>query len=62
MSSRVTSAVALRVLRQLRRDPRTIALLMVVPPVLLTILKYAFDESPSPSSGSAGRWSACSRS
>jgi len=46
MSWRVTSAVALRVLRQLRRDPRTIALLMVVPPVLLTILKYAFYESP----------------
>jgi ABC-2 type transport system permease protein len=46
VSWRVTSAVALRVLRQLRRDPRTIALLMVVPPLLLTILKYAFYESP----------------
>ncbi len=46
MSPRITSAVAVRVLRQLRRDPRTIALLLVVPPLLLTILKYAFDSNP----------------
>jgi ABC-2 type transport system permease protein len=46
VSPRVTSAVAGRVLRQLRRDPRTVALLLVVPPVLLTLLKYAFDQSP----------------
>jgi ABC transporter DrrB family efflux protein len=36
----------MRVLRQLRRDPRTIALLLVVPPVLLALLKYAFEEDP----------------
>ena len=47
MSTRVTMAVAARVLRQLRRDPRTIALLLVVPPVLLTILKYAFESNPA---------------
>ncbi len=47
MSPRVTSAVALRVLLQLRRDPRTIALLLVVPPALLALLKYAFDENPA---------------
>jgi ABC-2 type transport system permease protein len=35
------------VLRQLRHDPRTIALLLVVPPALLTLLKYAFDQNPS---------------
>jgi ABC-2 type transport system permease protein len=46
MSVRITAAVAFRVLRQLRRDPRTIALLLVVPPVLLTILKYAFESDP----------------
>ncbi len=46
MSPRVTGAVARRVLLQLRRDPRTIALLLVVPPVLLTLLKYAFDSDP----------------
>ncbi|HEX7059941.1 MAG TPA: ABC transporter permease [Solirubrobacterales bacterium] len=47
MSIRVTGAVAHRVLLQLRRDPRTIALLLVVPPVLLTLLKYAFDANPA---------------
>jgi ABC-2 type transport system permease protein len=46
VSPRVTAAVAERVLRQLRRDPRTIVLVLVVPPILLTLLKYAFDQSP----------------
>jgi len=46
VSPRITGAVARRVLLQLRRDPRTIALLLVVPPVLLTLLKYAFDSDP----------------
>lgn len=46
MSARVTWATALRVLTQLRRDPRTIALLMLVPPFLLTLLKGAFHEDP----------------
>ena len=43
MSVRVTTATALRVLRQLRRDPRTLALVFVVPPLLLTLIKYVFD-------------------
>jgi ABC-2 type transport system permease protein len=47
VSGPVTAAVALRVLTQLRRDPRTIALLLVVPPMLLTLLKYAFDSDPA---------------
>ncbi len=46
MSARVTWATALRVLTQLRRDPRTIALLLVVPPFLLTLLKGAFQQDP----------------
>ena len=46
MSPRVTLAVAGRVLEQLRRDPRTIALLLVVPCVLMVILRYAFDGQP----------------
>jgi ABC-2 type transport system permease protein len=46
VSARITSATALRVLTQLRRDPRTIALLLAVPPLLLTLLKYAFDHQP----------------
>jgi ABC-2 type transport system permease protein len=43
---RVTWAVARRVLRQIRRDPRTIALLLVVPVVLLVLLKYVFAGQP----------------
>jgi ABC-2 type transport system permease protein len=38
-----TVATALRVLTQLRRDPRTLAMLLVVPPVLMLLLRYAFD-------------------
>lgn len=43
MSARPTLATARRVLWQIRRDPRTIALLLVVPPMLLTILYFVFD-------------------
>ena len=39
-------ATAIRVLRQLRRDPRTLALLFVVPPLLLTLFKYVFEDQP----------------
>jgi ABC-2 type transport system permease protein len=46
VSARVTTATALRVLRQLRRDPRTIALVFVVPPLLLTLFRYVFDGQP----------------
>ena len=42
MSVRVTGAVAARVLTQLRRDPRTIALLVGVPCVLEALLKEIF--------------------
>ncbi len=45
MSPRITLAVAARVLKQLRRDHRTIALLMVVPLVLLTLLWWMFDRN-----------------
>jgi ABC-2 type transport system permease protein len=47
MSLRVTLATAERVLRQLRRDHRTLALVLVVPPFLLTILRYVFDGQES---------------
>jgi ABC-2 type transport system permease protein len=39
-------ATAIRVLRQLRRDPRTLALLFVVPPFLLTLFKYVLEGLP----------------
>ncbi len=44
MSPRVTAATAQRVLRQLRRDPRTVALLLLIPCVLITLLKFVFDD------------------
>jgi ABC-2 type transport system permease protein len=43
MSLRVTLATAERVLRQLRRDHRTLALVLIVPAFLLTIFRYVFD-------------------
>jgi ABC-2 type transport system permease protein len=41
------NATAERVLRQLRRDPRTVALLVVVPALLMTLLRYMFNSSRS---------------
>ena len=46
MSTRATFATAERVLRQLRRDPRTLALLFAVPSLLLTLFKYVFEGQP----------------
>ncbi|HEU4706040.1 MAG TPA: ABC transporter permease [Solirubrobacterales bacterium] len=43
MRARSTAAVALRVLTQLRRDPRTVVLLLGVSPFLLALLRGAFD-------------------
>lgn len=43
MSPQRTLATAKRVLRQLSHDHRTLGLLFVVPPVLLTLLKYVFQ-------------------
>ncbi|WHM37335.1 ABC transporter permease [Streptomyces sp. BPTC-684] len=41
-----TLATTTRVLRQLRHDPRTIALMLLVPVVMITLLRYVFDASP----------------
>lgn len=41
-----TTATAARVLRQLRHDPRSIALMLLVPCVMLVLLRYVFDGSP----------------
>jgi len=46
MTATATLATAGRVLRQLRRDPRTVALLLVVPCVLEILLKYVLDGQP----------------
>jgi len=44
MSARHTWATTRRVLAQLRRDPRTVALLLAVPCALLTLLKYVYAD------------------
>ena len=44
MSPRATLATSLRVLTQLRRDPRTIVLIVGVPILLVTLLRFVFDE------------------
>jgi ABC-2 type transport system permease protein len=38
-----TGATTIRVLRQLRHDPRTVVLLLVVPTVLMTIFRFVYD-------------------
>jgi ABC-2 type transport system permease protein len=45
VSGRVTAAVARRVLQQLRRDPRTIALIIFVPCVLEVLLQQLFGRN-----------------
>ena len=44
MSVRATLATSLRVLTQLRRDPRTIALIVGVPILLVTLLRFVLDD------------------
>jgi ABC-2 type transport system permease protein len=56
MSARITAATALRVLAQIRHDPRTIALLLVVPSALLWLVNEmlgdaAFDRIGGPMLG-----------
>jgi ABC-2 type transport system permease protein len=46
VNARAATATAARVLTQLRRDPRTLALLLVVPCALVTLLKYVFVDEP----------------
>jgi ABC-2 type transport system permease protein len=46
MSPRLTLATAGRVLRQVRHDPRTIALLVVVPCILIGLLAWIYDNTP----------------
>lgn len=46
MSTARTLATTTRVLRQLRHDPRSIALMILVPCVMLFLLRYVFDGSP----------------
>ena len=45
MSPRITLAVAGRVLTQLRRDRRTLAMLLVLPCLLISLLWWMYDAS-----------------
>jgi ABC-2 type transport system permease protein len=47
VSASRTTATTRRVLQQLRRDPRTVALLLVVPMALLWLLELVFDAQPA---------------
>ena len=46
MSRRRTIATARRILLQLRHDPRTVALMLIVPCVLMALLRYIYDDQP----------------
>jgi ABC-2 type transport system permease protein len=46
MSPRLTLVTTARILRQLRHDRRTIAMIIVIPTVLLTLLRYLFEDQP----------------
>ncbi|MFT4029259.1 MAG: ABC transporter permease [Protaetiibacter sp.] len=46
MSPRLTLATAGRVLTQIRHDPRTIGMLLVVPALLIGLLAWIFDDTP----------------
>ena len=45
MNIRITLATAGRILRQLRHDRRTVAMLVVVPAALLAVLYYMYDDA-----------------
>jgi ABC-2 type transport system permease protein len=47
MNPRITLAVAGRVLAQLRRDHRTVALMIVLPCLLITLMWWMFIDSPN---------------
>jgi ABC-2 type transport system permease protein len=46
MSARITLATARRVADQLRGDRRTLALIIVVPPALVALFKFVYDNQP----------------
>jgi ABC transporter DrrB family efflux protein len=54
MSPRILLATSRRVLQQLRHDPRTIALIVAVPTVILALLAWILSETP----GAFDHWGA----
>jgi ABC-2 type transport system permease protein len=55
VSGRVTLAVALRVLTQLRRDHRTLAIMLVLPCLLMSLLWWMFSQSSYPATFATGQ-------
>jgi ABC-2 type transport system permease protein len=51
MRTRITLAVTVRVLTQLRRDHRTLAMLLVLPCLVLALLWWMFDAGGAPLAG-----------
>ncbi|MEV0806710.1 ABC transporter permease [Micromonospora sp. NPDC050200] len=47
MSARILAVTTGRILRQLRHDKRTVALLVLVPTVLLTLVYYMYADQPT---------------
>jgi ABC-2 type transport system permease protein len=47
MTPRVTFAIAARVVAQLRRDHRTVAMLIVLPALLVSLMWWMFHDSPA---------------
>ena len=43
MTPRIVGATAIRVVKRLRRDPRTLGMIVVVPSVLILLLKYVLE-------------------
>lgn len=43
MPAQIVFTTAGRVANQLRRDPRTVAILFIVPPILMTLMRYVFN-------------------
>ncbi len=48
MRFRAWTATALRIVAQLRGDPRTVAMILIVPALLMTLLYYVFVDVPVP--------------
>ncbi|MGN9775684.1 ABC transporter permease [Micromonospora sp. H33] len=48
MNPRILAATTGRILRQLRHDRRTVALLLIVPTVLLALVYFMFVDQPTP--------------
>lgn len=47
LSAPVLAATTRRILRQLRHDRRSVAMILVVPPALLTLVHYMFEQQPA---------------